>query len=104
MSYLYEPIQALAEKVIKDITGLQSDILIIQTTVNSSALYQDIQILFSYEKDHGIFRTDKELRLLRYDYSNQCGVMAHVSSKEDPYPRVIKFYGDKELVIRKGWM
>lgn len=104
MSHLYEPIQTLAEKTVKDITGLKSDILIIQATVNSSALYQDIHILFSYDKDHGIFRTDKELRLLRYDYSNNCGVMAHVSSKEDPYPRVIKVFGEQELVAQKGWL
>lgn len=104
MSHLYEPIQALAEKTITDITGLHTDLLIIQVTVNSSALYQDIHILFSYEKDHGIFRTDKELRMLRYDYSNQCGVMAHVSTKDDPYPRAIKIYGNKELVNQKGWL
>lgn len=101
----YEIIENLAIATLENIVGVSSrDVEIHQVLIDSSSLYQEINVLFSYELDKGIFRSNKELRELKYDLSNKCGVMLQVSGKNDRYPRVIQTYGNEGILKEKDWI
>ena len=101
----YKTIETIASEILQTVTGFSSrDFEILQVMIDSSALYQEIRILFSYRMDKGLFRTDKQLRELKYDFSNRCGVMLLVSDKNDPNPKFIELYGDEGILKEKGWI
>lgn len=105
MSKFYYTINELASSVLEDVSGFSAlDYEIIQVSINSSLLFQEIQILFSFELDKGMFRTNKQLREFKYDLSNKCGVMLQVSDKNDTNPKLLEFYGDEGIIKEKDWL
>lgn len=105
MSQFYETIELLASQTLEAVTGFSPrDFEIHQVTIDSSALYQEIDILFSYQLDKGIFRSNKQLREVKYDFSNKCGVMLQVSDRNDRNPKTIQIYGDEGILQEKDWI
>ena len=105
MFNFYGTIEEISSNVLKQVSGFSPQSFeILQVSINSSALYQEIHILFSYQLDKGLFRSNKELREVKFDFSNQCGVMLQVSDKNDPNPNVIEKYGDIGVLLEKMWI
>ncbi|MED2737388.1 hypothetical protein [Bacillus toyonensis] len=105
MTQFYETIHLIAKTTLESITGYSpADFEIIKVSADSSVLYQEIQVLFSYRLDKGLFRTNKHLREFRYDYSNKCGVLLQVADKDDPNAKVIKCFGDEGILAEKDWI
>lgn len=105
LTQFYETIHLVAKTTLESITGYSpDDFEIIRVSAESSMLFQEIQILFSYRLDKGLFRTDKHLREFRYDFSNKCGVILQVADKNDPNAKVLKCFGDEGVLAEKDWI
>lgn len=105
MSKIYKTVEQLASEILEEIAEFSPrHFEIHQVLIDSSPLYQEIQILFSYELDQGLFRSNKQLRELKYDLSNRCGVMSQVSDRNDSNPRIIDIFGDEGILQEKNWL
>ncbi|MEM4992950.1 hypothetical protein WKH56_10415 [Priestia sp. SB1] len=102
---LHDDASLIASNTLREIADfVPGDYEIHHVLIDSSALYQEIHILFSFELEKGLFQSNQQLRELKYDLVNKCGVMYQVFEKEDNKPKIIKVYGDKQLLKEKVWI
>ena len=95
----------IASNTLREIANfVPGDYEIHHVLIDSSALYQEIHILFSFELEKGIFQSNQQLRELRYDLVNKCGIMFQVFDKKEQKPKVVKTYGDVAVLREKAWV
>lgn len=100
-----EGVVSIAAKTLADVAGfVPGDYEIHHVLIDSSSLYQEIRILFSFELEKGIFQSDNQLREFKYDLINKCGIMFQVFNKKELKSKIIKIYGDKSLIQEKAWI
>ncbi|MGF7535764.1 hypothetical protein AAGG74_19085 [Bacillus mexicanus] len=98
-------VQSIGLDMISSVCGLPSNkIDVINISVNSSPLILEIQTLFSFNEDKGLFVSENELREFKYDFSNNCGVLTKVSEKNYVGSKIIQIYGDQGILEEKGWL
>lgn len=98
-------VQNIGLETISSVCGLPvNKIEIINISVNSSPLILEIQILFSYNGDKGLFVAENELREFKYDFSNNCGVLAKASDRNYVSSKILRTYGDSGILEEKGWL
>ncbi|QJX80732.1 hypothetical protein [Priestia megaterium] len=95
----------IASNTLREIADfVPGDYEIHHVLIDSSALYQEIHILFSFELEKGIFQSNQQLRELRYDLVNKCGIMFQIFDKKERKPKVVKTYGDISILREKAWI
>jgi len=100
-----EDVVSIAAKTLVDVAGfVPGDYEIHHVLIDSSSLYQEIHILFSFELEKGIFQSNKQLREFKYDLVNKCGIMSQVLNKKETKSKIIKIFGDKTLIQEKAWI
>lgn len=102
---LHDDALEIASNTLQEIADyVPGDYEIHHVMIDSSALYQEIQILFLFEMEKGIFNSKQQLRELRYDLVNKCGIMFQVFDKKEQKPKVVKTYGDIAILREKAWI